>query len=339
MSSRIRDFTSFQQQNEKMMALGKLSAGLAHELNNPATAIVRSSDSLMKHLSNTPESFKRVISLKLSDEQVDRVNDILFSKLTSPAPAKLTLRQKTELENDLLDWLEDRGIDDADEITDNLIEFGLAEEELNSIETILKGEQLEPVLLWINNVMTTERTVSDIHAASRRISELVHSIKSYSHMDRDQDKVKTDIRVGLEDTLNILVHKIKSGNVSVRESFEEELPEPAVSPGELNQVWTNIIDNAIDALEDTPSPSIEIKTHQNHDFVVVEIIDNGPGIPEDMIQSIFDPFFTTKDVGKGSGMGLDISMKIIQRHKGTLDVESNPGRTVFRVCLPIENKP
>ncbi len=337
MTSRVRDFTSIQQQNEKMMALGKLSAGLAHELNNPASAIVRSSDSLLTHLKNTPENFKKVIMSNISPETVDVANSILFSKLDNYGNIHLSLKEKMRLEDEFMDWLEDREVDNEDEITENLIEYGFTLEELELISDSLDTHQLNTALNWINNVLTTERTVKDIHSASSRISELVQSIKSYSHMDRSQDKIKANIHKGILDTLKLLEHKTRKNRIEVEQDFEENLNDINIYPGALNQVWTNILDNAIDALEETDSPIIRIKTYLESDFQVVEIEDNGPGIPEDLVKRIFDPFFTTKDVGKGSGMGLDIVRRIVRdNHKGRIEVESKPGTTKFIIKIPVE---
>ena len=336
MTSRVREFTSQEQQNEKMMALGKLSAGLAHELNNPAAAIVRSSDSLIKHLKNTPEKFKEVISMNVTGSQVDRINAILFAHLTMYPRKSLSMKEKMNLEEDFQDWLDDHEINEADDIADNLVEYGFILEDLQKMEEILEKDALDPVLNWINNVLTTERTVADIHEASKRISELVQSVKSYSHMDRTQEKVKTDIHNGINDTLKLLSHKIKSGKVSINTHYDTSLPEVLIFPGQLNQVWTNIIDNAIDALEGISQPAIDLHTRKENGNAVIEISDNGTGIPEDVKNRIFDPFYTTKDVGKGSGMGLDISRKIIQSHHGKISVESKKNQTTFRIQIPFE---
>jgi signal transduction histidine kinase len=336
MTTRVREFTSFQQQNEKMLALGKLSAGLAHELNNPASAIVRSSDALKKHLYQTPDRFKKVITMAVTTDQVDKVNEILFEGMNQSSVQKLSLRQRNQLEEDLSDWFEDESFEDYEELAENLVDYGFGVDEMEKIKGILEGRQLEPVLMWINNVLTTERMVGDIHESSKRISELVQSIKSYSHMDRTQEKTSVDIHTGIIDTLNILVHKLKSSKVTVDKCFEESVPEVMIHPGEMNQVWTNILDNAIDALDGVTDPMITIRTKNDRECVFVEFEDNGPGIPDDVIKRIFDPFFTTKEIGKGSGMGLDITKRIIERHDGTLDVESVPGKTVFTIKIPVK---
>jgi len=337
MTSRVRDFTSIQQQNEKMMALGKLSAGLAHELNNPAAAIVRSSDSLIGHLKNTPENFKKVILSNISPEKVDIANSILFSKLDNYGNIHVSLKEKMVLEDEFMDWLEDREVENEDEITENLIDYGFSLDDLEFISDSMDTHQLNTTLNWINNVLTTERTVKDIHAASSRISELVQSIKSYSHMDRSQDKIKTNIHKGILDTLKLLEHKTRKTKIEVELNFDENLKDINIYPGALNQVWTNILDNAVDAIVATDSPKIRIKTYQESFMQIVEIEDNGPGIPEDLVKRIFDPFFTTKDVGKGSGMGLDIVRRIVtDNHNGRIEVKSVPGNTKFIIKLPAE---
>jgi signal transduction histidine kinase len=334
MTSRVRDFTSTQQQDEKMMALGKLSAGLAHELNNPASAIARSSDSLLRHLKNTPERFKQVIMMEVDVEQVDAVNKLLFQKLGELGQSGLSMREKIKLEDEFLDWLEDREIDNADDITENLLEFNFSPSDLDRLEEILTPEVMSPVFNWINNVMTTEKTVQDIHKSSTRIAELVQSVKSYSHMDRAQDAQRIAILTGIRDTLNLLSYKIKNAKIDVMLEVDENL-QVDINPGQINQVWTNLIDNAIDALEETSEPRIMITSKLDRDRIRIEMEDNGPGIPEEIRSQIFDPFFTTKTVGKGSGMGLDISAKIVRGAGGDIQVVSQPGKTVFSVILPI----
>ena len=336
MSSRIRKFTKLEQQNDKMMALGKLSAGLAHELNNPSAAVVRSADVLQKHLATIPEYFKSVIKIRMNDEQVDAVNNILFSKLKNTAENTLTLMEKAEREDEIIDWMEEHGIEDGYELADIMADFGFTIKDLETIDSMVSETDLPPVIRWLNQVLNTEKIVNEIKEASQRINDLVCSVKSYTHMDRAPEKQAADIHIGISNTLTMLTHKLKKGGIEVVKNFGTDLPQPKVFVSELNQVWTNLIDNAIDAMEDTSKKVLEIETKEEGEFVSVNVIDSGEGIPEEVIDNIFDPFYTTKSVGKGTGMGLDVVRQIVNQHLGSIKVESVPGRTVFKVCIPKE---
>jgi signal transduction histidine kinase/predicted GNAT family N-acyltransferase len=316
-----------------MMALGKLSAGLAHELNNPAAAIVRSSTLLKQHLLQQPETFKKAISVQMDAKQVDALTERMFEVMSRSRQTALTLMQRSDKEDELTDWLDDHEVENAMEIAEHFVEFGFEPDDLEFIGEHVKMPHLSPVLNWVNNNLVTEKMVTDIQEASQRISDLVGSVKNFTHMDRAQDKQFSDIRIGLRNTLTMLNHKIKKGNVTVVEHFDETLPEVKAFIGELNQVWTNIVDNALDAMEGTPDSTLEIKTERDKEFVKITIIDNGPGIPKDDIDKIFDPFFTTKEIGKGTGLGLDIVARIVKQHHGSIKVKSVPGKTEFELWL------
>jgi signal transduction histidine kinase len=334
MTSRVREFTELEQQNEKMMALGKLSAGLAHELNNPAAAIVRSSASLKQHLLMQPDSFKSLLSIHLSPEEIDLINDKMVSLLSNTNRPVLSMMKRSEKEDEILDWLDTNSIDGCEDIADNLVEFGVGEDDLEELKLKINHSDLSPVLTWINNSLTTERMVADIQESSKRIAELVGSVKTFTHMDRGGEREFVDIHVGIRNTLIMLNYKLKKGNIKVTEEFDLTLPPVKAMVGELNQVWTNLIDNAIDALENQPNPELTLITARDKEFVKVTICDNGPGVPADIRNKIFDPFFTTKSVGKGTGLGLDVVSRIVKQHHGTVTLHSQPGRTEFLVCFP-----
>jgi signal transduction histidine kinase len=334
MANRIRDFTALQQQNEKMMALGKLSAGLAHELNNPASAVVRGSASLLKHLKLVPDAFKQVMSLKLSVDDVTYVSDKLFSVICKDEKPTLSMMQRSEQEDDVLDWLDEQSVDNAQEIAENLVDFGFSVDDLHDFKKHIPQEALSPVFGWINNNLVTEKMVIDIEDASRRIADLVGAVKTFTHMDQGHGKQYADIHNGIRNTLTMLQHKIRNNKVKVEELFDTKLPPVNAMIGELNQVWTNLIDNALDAMEGRDNPVLQIKTGRAKDCVQVCIIDNGPGIPEEFKNRIFDPFFTTKEAGKGTGLGLDVVTNIVKQHNGKIKVESEAGRTTFIVEFP-----
>lgn len=336
MTSRVREFATQQQQNEKMLALGKLSAGLAHELNNPASAIVRGSITLHKHLQLQPVTFKQVIAIKMTDDQVDRVNNRMFEVLAKKERPILTLMQRTGMEDDLAECLESHSVDKSRELAENFVEFGFCCNDMDEFARIVPEKHLSPVLNWINNNLVTEKMVNDIQEASQRIEKLINAIKNFTHMDRDLNKEYTDIHSGIKNTLTMLAHKLKKGNVELVEQYDTSLPPVKAYVGELNQVWTNLIDNALDAMEEKPKGRLEIITRRDKGSVEVSIIDNGPGIPEDIKSRIFDPFFTTKEIGKGTGLGLDVVHRIIGQHSGSIKVNSAPGRTAFVVYFPID---
>jgi len=338
MTSRVREMVQLQTQNEKMMALGKLSAGLAHELNNPAAAIVRSSSSLQAHLQMEPEIFKKIMAIKMTPEQVDLVSQRLFKRLQSHDRPGLhmTLMERSACEDELVDWFDDHNVDNAGEIAENLVEFGFDEGDFDFFSGVIPSEHLSAVLGWINNNITTEKMVSDIREASNRISDLVSSVKNFTHMDRAGDKQPTNLHDGIRSTLTMLNHKLKKNNIGMEENFQSDLPKVDALISELNQVWTNIIDNAIDALENTPNPTLKISSRQDGDFIKIDFTDNGPGIPDEIKNKIFDPFFTTKEIGKGTGLGLDMVYNIVRQHNGKVTVTSVPGSTNFEVCLPIK---
>ncbi len=334
MSSRIREFTKNQQQNDKMMALGKLSAGLAHELNNPSAAIVRSAQILSSHLKLGPDSFKTVIKMNISDEHVDTLNAFLTERI-SKGIQTFSMMEKSEREDDIIDWLENHDIEDDDTIAENLVLFGFDTDILDKIADQVDSEYLEGIIGWVNQNLTTERLVDEIEEASQRINKLVSSVKSYTHMDQAPEKKPTDIHAGIENTLTMLAHKINRSNIKVNRDFDESLPKPDLLASEVNQVWTNLIDNAIDAMETTENRELGIKTSQDSEYIYVKISDTGTGIPEEVQDKIFDPFFTTKEIGKGTGLGMEVVHRIVtNQHNGTVTFTTQPGKTEFTICFP-----
>lgn len=336
MTNRVRTFTALQQQNEKMLALGKLSAGLTHELNNPASAIVRDSESLLKHLQLEPDTFKSMIAIRMEPEEVDAVTHEFFRFLTERKGVDLTIRQRADKEDELTDLFDEMGMVYDPELVENFVEFGIEPKDVQSFRKHIPEQFLEPVFNWMNTLLVTDRMVQDIGESARRIATLVSSVKTYTHMDQGQEKQYADIRIGIKNTFQMLIYKIKKGNITVVKQFDESLPPVKAQIGELNQVWTNLIDNALDAMEPNGKGTLTIKTEKDKEFVQVTIADDGVGIPEEICSRIFDPFFTTKEMGKGTGMGLEVVQRIVQQHNGSIKVISEPGHTAFVVCFPID---
>lgn len=334
MSTRIREFTKLQQQNDKMMALGKLSAGLSHELNNPSAAVVRSSRSLKKHLGFLPDHFKSVIKIRMEDKEVDAVNDLVFKK-AEKGVIHLALSERSEREDDIAEWLEDNGFADGYELADNFVDFDFSVADFNQVKTLVSEQDLIPIINWLNQVLNTEKLVNEIEDAAQRINDLVLSVKSYTHMDQAPEKQPVDIHKGINNTLTMLKHKIGKNKIEVVTQFDD-LPEVSIFISEMNQVWTNLIDNAIDAMDDGEQRRLTIETVKDGEFVNINMSDSGKGIPQEIQDQIFDPFFTTKPVGQGTGLGLDVVKQIINQHNGSIKVKSRPGETTFEVCLPIK---
>ena len=332
MVSRVREFTSIQQQNEKMFSLGKLAAGLAHELNNPAAAIARAAALLQNQVKQLPHLFKEVSKLHIKEEKVDRIGELILDKINT-ASAQLNMLQKAALEDELSDWLYNNNIEDTD--TEGLTERGFTIENLDTLKGCSSPEELPVVLEWISNYLVTNKMADDIRISSERISELVGAVKNFTFMDKDSDRQMVDVHTGIRNTLTMLNHKLKKANVKVIDDYDDTTPNVRALPGELNQVWTNIIDNAIDAMEVNGKGNLTITSKHDARFVKVYIKDDGPGIPENIRERIFAPFFTTKEMGKGSGLGLDVVNRIMLQHNGSVKVNSQPGATEFEVCLPI----
>ncbi|NJC28098.1 sensor histidine kinase [Neolewinella antarctica] len=336
MTDRVRDFQNMRLMDEKLMALGKMSAGLAHELNNPASAIVRSSQELHKHLAQTPERFKSIVTMRVTTDAVDNLNQVLFDRIRSYSGASdLSLLQRESRNDDLQDWFDAHDITNGDEIIDTFIDWDWSPEHLDAVAGAVPTEALEPVLWWIEANLTTEGLVGEIQTASNRIAELIGSIKAYSHMDSQASMIAKDIHEGIRSTLTMLKFKFKEKHVKLKKEFDKDLPNVKILEGELNQIWTNLIANALDVVTPDGSGLITIRTYRRRDNVCVDVEDNGTGIPEDIQSRIFEPFFTTKGIGEGTGMGLDIVRRSLKRHGGSVSVESQPGKTCFRICLPL----
>lgn len=334
MTDRVRNFTQQAQQEEKMASLGRLSAGLAHELNNPVSAIVRNADALRQHMRATPEQFKAIIHLNLTDAQTDAVNEWLFEKLDNRV-GPLSLLERSSLEDDLTDWLDEHNVPDAPDLAATLAEFRFDEADLDFIQEQVDEQNLASVLNWVTNNLVTEKLVVDIGEASGRMAALVSSIKAYTHMDRGGGREAVRVGEGIQSTLTLLGHKLRAKQITVTLDVPDTLPSLQAWPGELNQVWTNLIDNAIDALPEQGG-TLAIRSYvEREQFLYTTFTDNGSGIPADIQSKIFEPFFTTKGLGKGTGLGLDIVQGVIRHHNGSLNVKSKPGETTFTVCLPL----
>lgn len=336
MTERVRDFQQMRLMDEKLMALGKMSAGLAHELNNPASAMVRSSQELHKHMAQTPERFKALVTMRVSEGDVDEVNRILFGRMEARADEDdLSLLDREERHDDLEDWFGDHDIAGFDDVSDTFLDWNFTTEILDEIAGILPAKALKTVLWWIETSLTTESLVDEIQTASSRIAELVTSIKAYSHMDSDPSMEFVNLHKGIKSTLTMLKFKFKKKRIELVKDIDPNIPHIKALEGELNQVWTNLISNALDVLPEDGSGKLTIRTYRRRDNLCLEFEDNGSGVPEDIQSRIFEPFFTTKGIGEGTGMGLDIVRRVLKRHGGTVAVESVPGKTCFRVCFPL----
>ncbi len=332
MTERARFFATTQMQREKVSALGNLAAGIAHELNNPAAAINRISYELSNRLFLNMELTEKMLKQNINPDHINHLREKIESKDIEPKQKQSAL-QRMKKEDKMMVWLESKGIPTDQQVVQTFTEAGFSGEDLESLSSKVPPEDLTQILLWIENLLSSQRIIKDLAEASTRISNLVGAIKSHVHMDRTNEKQPTDVHKDIENTLTLLGHKLREKNISVKKSFSPDLVNVPAYVGELNQVWTNIIDNAIYALN--KEGELTIETTYDKKSVNVKIIDNGAGIPAEIQSRIFDPFFTTKNVGEGTGIGLDLVKRIITRHDGEIKVHSKPGRTEFLICLPI----
>ena len=322
---------------EKMASLGRLSAGMAHELNNPASAVQRGADQLQTTLSEGQTVQLKMAMLKLNDEQIDHLM-VLDQDASEAArkPTHLDALSRLDREEVVETWLAKQGVVASGAVVASLVAVGYGEEELEELENMYPQPKFAIVIDWLRFKHTIYSLVSDIGLGTDRIVDLVKALKSYTFMDQ-ADVQAVDVREGLDNTLIILQSKLKGGVTVVRD-YPDELPVINAYAGELNQVWTNLIDNAIDAMGG--EGTLIVRTRQEGPWVVVEIEDDGPGIPEENRSRIFDPFFTTKGPRQGTGLGLNISRNlVVQKHRGEISVESKPGRTCFAVRLPLAFDP
>jgi len=336
MSDRIRNFEHQRTQEEKLMSLGKMAASLTHELNNPASAMTRSASELYKRIHSTPERFKAIMQMGITPEQTDEINGIIFKKIEEAPKVSMSLMEREEALDDLLDWMDDNQIDNGDDIADTLVDFNFNTFDLTKIQGVVGGDSIGILLWWVESTLNLERLIAEIQESATRISDLVSSVKNYSRMDKGEGKQPVDLHNGLDSTVTMLNPLLKKKNIQIDKQYGADLPQVKAEEGQLNQVWTNIISNAADALE--KDGRITIKTYKHDDWGFVEIHDNGSGIPDDVINKIFDPFYTTKPLGEGTGLGLDISRRIVEAHEGRINVSSEPGSTTFKICIPAFHK-
>jgi signal transduction histidine kinase len=333
MLDRIREYSRAEQQRDKLSALGKLSAGLAHELNNPASAAGRAAVGLREYMQELRRINKTLDNDSLSCEERSALASFEQSLLDqlSSRPALDSLEQ-SDIEQELADWLNRHNIANRSRLASGLVEAGLDRAALEKMGARFQGTVLSHILTRVVSSLGAERLTREIEASTGRISELVRAIKEYTFMDQAPEQ-EVDVHRGIESTLTMLKFRLKHG-VEVKREFAPDLPRVFARGSELNQVWTNLIDNAIDAM--SGKGELMIRTSKEPGFVLVEIIDSGPGITPTVKPHIFEPFFTTKGVGEGTGIGLDTVYRIVRGHRGEVSFESRPGRTSFQVRLPLK---
>ncbi len=336
MAERLQEVQSMSQQREKLASLGTLAAGLAHELNNPAAAGSRAIGQLRQTV-----QMLQPLTVKLNQEQMTDAQKAFLADLQQDAlvrrktAVKLDPLTQSDREEEFSDWLDTQQINNAWEIAPTLVAAGLDIDWLENVQSHV-GALLGDVLTWIEMTLQEFGLLEELEHTTTRISTLVQAVKDYSYMDQAPIQ-EIDIHEGLESTLVMLGHRLKQANVVVKREYNCDLPRLSAYGSELNQVWTHLIDNAIDALAGVETPTIRIRTSCETDFLSVEIVDNGVGIPPEVQAHIFEPFFTTKGVGQGTGLGMHIAYRIVvNEHQGDIRVYSQPGDTRIQVLLPLK---
>ncbi|WP_327434247.1 ATP-binding protein [Streptomyces sp. NBC_01236] len=320
-------------QRERLLALGSLSAGLTHELNNPAAAAVRATSALRDRVARMRHKLGMIASGRYARDAMETLVELQERTAEQVAKATpLSPLEASDREDSLADWLDDHGIAGGWQLAPTFVQAGLDTDWLDQIAGAVDEETLEGAIRWLNYTVETELLMNEIEDSTTRVSNLVNAAKQYSQLDRAPYQV-ADVHELLDSTLMMLTGKIGSGITIVKE-YDRALPNIPAYPGELNQVWTNLIDNAVSAM--AGEGVLTVRTALDHDHLLIEFRDTGPGVPAEIQGRIFDPFFTTKPVGEGTGLGLDISWRIVvNKHHGSLQVQSVPGDTRFQVRLPL----
>jgi signal transduction histidine kinase len=326
--------TEIEQSRERLASLGTMAAGLAHELNNPAAAARSAAVQLAQALDAIGSALGQFVELGVEREEAAQLVALQKQAVERAAAATaLDTLDAADAEDELLARLEDLGVPEAWSLAEPLAAAGVDEEWLSRVAE-LAGPATHAALRWVAATLTAGRLAAELQESTERMSTLVSAVKSYSYMDRGE-LVEVDIHEGIETTLTVLGFKLKQTTIEVVRDYDRTLPKLTVRGSELNQVWTNLLDNAIDALGDHGTITITTR-RDGANCVVVEIADDGPGMPDEVVERVFDPFFTTKDVGRGTGLGLATARRIVvDRHDGSLTLDTQPGRTVFHVRLPL----
>jgi signal transduction histidine kinase len=335
MLDRARMFTKTALHEEKLVSLGKLSAGLAHELNNPASAIERSASMLQRRLEEADAAARDLGASHLTEEQLAAVDGLRTACVTIRVPGVRSPIEQAEREEAIADWLDDHGMDVT--LADSLAETTVTLEALDRVASIVNGPALDAAVRAASAGCSVRSLASDIHEASMRIAGLVLAIKGFTHMDQAAAAEPVDLATSIANTVTVLRAKARGKSATVEVRVDPDLPRVRGFLGELNQIWANLIDNALDAVPD--KGHVVVSAERKDGRIVVRVIDDGPGIPDDIRKQIFDPFFTTKPVGHGTGLGLDIVHRLVQHNDGEIGLDTVPGRTEFRVTLPLAEAP
>ena len=335
MLDRARYFTSSDMHDEKLVSLGRLAAGLAHELNNPASAAARGTQLLGQALADAAAASRALAAARLSDALLECLDRVSACCGPDPEAAGRAPLERADREDAFASWLEAHGLDGACAVP--LAGTGVALGALDELAAVLPATALGAAVRSVATGGVVRSLTAEIETSVTRIHELVAAVKGFTYMDRAPTLEPTDIRRGIADTLTVLGAKAREKSVTIDLALAPDLPLVPAAGAELNQVWSNLIDNALDAV--APYGHVRIEAVSERERVIVRIVDDGPGIPPEIRGRIFDPFFTTKPVGQGLGLGLDTVRRLLQRHRGELDVESRPGRTEFSVNLPIGPEP
>ena len=333
LAERSKELEVRMRQQEKLAALGKLSAGLAHELNNPAAAGRRAAKQLYSAITNLQAQMLNLRGKHFSVEHRQLLQELQQTALSKMNQGlQLSPLEQSDREDTLIDWLDEQRVNQSWEIAPTLVSGGIDKSCLEKLAQSMTSDAFSEALIWLEATLTMNGLVADVEQSTSRISDLVTAIKQYSYMDRAPLQ-EVDLHEGIDNTLKILHHKIKYG-IKIHKEYSQDLPQIPASGSKLNQVWTNLIDNAIDAMDG--QGELTIRTSLENNCLLVEIIDNGSGISREIQSRIFEPFFTSKAIGQGTGLGLDISRRIVvQEHQGNIRFESRPGHTNFQVRLPV----